>query len=135
MLDSSGTVGRRNFWLALSESSSKITYKERSAKLSAAYLLRYYYLRKSLIFSSILVSSVCRCVCLYLCLFALYRSQFVLKSHKNTPLDCSTATDDMLLFSEVKVKGQGQGHQKVKNHILVDNLRTDGLRRSRFFGK
>ena len=34
-------VRRRNFWLALSESSWKITYREKSAKLCAPYLLRY----------------------------------------------------------------------------------------------
>ena len=34
-------MGRRNIWLALSESSWKITYREWSAKLSTAYLLRY----------------------------------------------------------------------------------------------
>jgi len=92
----------------------------------------------------ILTISVCSCLDVHISvyiqarnlhLFSLYRSQFSPNNSEKIHMNYVCIHLDREFFSDIKVKGQGQCHQKVKNHLLVDNLITESLRRSRFFAK
>ena len=74
------------------------------------------------------VSSPCMFLCLYVCLLALYRPQISTKLARITCLNYISVMLQLIRFWKVKFKGQGQGRQNFKNHILLNNSGTKHCR-------
>jgi len=78
--------------------------------------------RKSSISASILLSPVCLCVCLFVCLSALYRPHFYSNHFKTCTDNTYLSQIEAYCFWSRSVQGQGQGHQNFKNRFFPHNF-------------